>query len=307
MNLEKIITLANANSRLRFLAMVRSLRATGSDLPVWVIPYDEQKFELPAGCIWWEIPVILNWTTANKLWPAFRKIQCFSTTNYQFVDSDVIFLKEPSKVLKPLSGFVTCCTHWNNPDHTVTSETLNFLRSKTTTWQRLVFNSGQWACDRKLYKVEELINICEHMFRDTLFDNNYLYKDQAGINLLVNLKDVEISNLTLPPYNLESSWAGDYKQHYSRYWNRAETKPYLLHWAGCTMNEGSAADELFFGYLDAAELAEWHILENRNKLSANRLRGKIRKLSRLLRTIISSLSSALHQSPSNQSSATHLR
>ena len=39
MKLEKIITLASAPVRLRLLAMVRSLRAVGCQLPVWVIPY----------------------------------------------------------------------------------------------------------------------------------------------------------------------------------------------------------------------------------------------------------------------------
>jgi hypothetical protein len=49
MKIEKIITLANNKVRLRFLAMERSLRATGCQLPLLVIPYDDKLFELPGG------------------------------------------------------------------------------------------------------------------------------------------------------------------------------------------------------------------------------------------------------------------
>jgi hypothetical protein len=38
MKIDKIISMANQKVRLRFLAMERSLRATGCQLPLWVIP-----------------------------------------------------------------------------------------------------------------------------------------------------------------------------------------------------------------------------------------------------------------------------
>jgi len=105
MKLEKIISLANKKSEIRFSAMIRSLRATGCNLPVWVIPYNDEKFELPENCIWWEIPEILSWISENNLFPGFRKIQCLTTENYQFVDSDIIFFKKPKFSLSALSRF----------------------------------------------------------------------------------------------------------------------------------------------------------------------------------------------------------
>ena len=68
MKLEKIITMASAPVRLRLLAMVRSLRATGCQLPVWVIPYSddaESEFQLPEGCEWRHVPEVSEWSHAS--------------------------------------------------------------------------------------------------------------------------------------------------------------------------------------------------------------------------------------------------
>jgi len=64
MKIDQIISMANQKVRLRFLAMEHSLRATGSELPIWVIPYDDNLFELPEGFTWWEIPETRNWLKA---------------------------------------------------------------------------------------------------------------------------------------------------------------------------------------------------------------------------------------------------
>src|SRR6478609_7478064 len=104
MQLEKIISLANENTRLRFLAMERSLRATGCTLPLWVIPYDDNRFELPPNAIWWQIDNIITWLEGKMASKPKRKYQCMLEGNYQFVDADVIFLKNPETALANLSG-----------------------------------------------------------------------------------------------------------------------------------------------------------------------------------------------------------
>lgn len=254
MQIAKIISLANKKTELQFLAMCRSLRLTGCDLPIWVIPYDNNKFDLPGNCIWWEIPDIVNWVDGNNLWPAFKKIQCLLTDNYQFVDSDVIFLQNPSLVLNPMKGFITSCTHWNNPTETVNEETITFFEQKSTTWPKLIFNSGQWACDTQLYDLIELIHFCENNYLDTLFHKNYLYKDQAGINLLVNYKNIDVCNLTLPPYNMDSTWAGDYLTAARiNYLEKSNSKPYLIHWAGVRIKNNEGIHKYLFDLLDEHE------------------------------------------------------
>lgn len=154
MKIEKIITLTSADdwNRLRFLAMERSLRAVGCDLPLWVIPFDEKRFDLPENAIWVMDENLFKWLNANSAHPLTRKYICLLYANYHFVDTDIIFLKNPQQVLKEYKGFITSCGHWNNPhNQTYTNQSLQLLKSKSSLWQKNVFNSGQFACDIALY------------------------------------------------------------------------------------------------------------------------------------------------------------
>ena len=207
MQLEKIITLANKKVLLRFLAMERSLRATGCKLPLWVIPYDDDRFELPENAMWWPIPEISDWLKKEQAHPTCIKYQCLTTSNYQYVDSDVIFLQNPEQVLTEKKGFITSCGHWRHPALTVTAQSTAILRERSTHWMQQVFNAGQYACDRALYTTPELQKRClDPRYAETCLQSKYL--DQPGLNLLVHLAQVPIHNLTLPPYGMESTWAG---------------------------------------------------------------------------------------------------
>jgi hypothetical protein len=266
MKLEKIISLASRPVRLRLLAMIRSLRQTGCDLPVLVIPYDdkpESRFALPDGCEWWEMPEVLEWARAIGAHPMVRKYQCFLTGNYQYADSDVIFLRNPVDVLAAETGFVASCGHWRNPEHTTTEQTDAIFRRHSTNWQSRIFNAGQFACDRPLFAsfaalraaVEDPAHVASVLNPIT---------EQPGINLLRLLSGVPMSNLTLPPVNMESTWAGDYLDaDFARDWQREKPgenggrQPYLIHWAGMPMDQESPIHELFYAQLSAAERAEW--------------------------------------------------
>lgn len=288
MKLEKIITLASPGVRLRFLAMERSLRATGCNLPLLVIPYDNNRFDLPANSSWWENKDLINWLDEYKVFPATRKYQCFLTSNYQFVDSDIIFLTNPEVTLSPTQGFVTSCIHWVNTIHTYTSESLAYLESKTTTWQKYMFNSGQFACDRELYTLLDLKTSCLK-YKSTLLLDTPIYKDQPAINFLVHLSAIPVSNLTLPPYNMESTWAGSYNnKDYKKYWAEENKKPYLIHWAGCEMNTGRPIDELFLDYLTNKEKEEWTTsLKNKKEPFLNKIRTRVSKFKNGLKLMLS--------------------
>lgn len=256
MKLEKIISLANRKVRLRFLAMECSLRATGCQLPLWVIPYDDDLFELPEGSQWWTIPAITDWLQAENAHPMMRKYQCLTTQNYQFVDADVCFLRNPESVLEPYSGFITSCGHWRNPAGTFTPASLRQLASKNTLWQQNVFNAGQFACDRTLYTAKSLLATAMHPeFIDTCV--RWEHNDQPGLNLLVLSSDVEVTNLTLPPLKMESTWAGDYPKEYIHYWHNRERKPYLIHWAGIPMDTPRPLNSIFYSFLTPMEQQEW--------------------------------------------------
>ena len=260
MNLEKIITLASAPVRLRLLAMVRSLREVGCALPVWVIPYADDegsRFPLPEGCEWWETPEVIEWSNRIGAHAMTRKYQCFLTGNYQYVDTDVIFLRNPAEVLSPMEGFVASCGHWRDPGHTFTAQSQALFRKHSTNWQRGVFNAGQFACDRPLFASFEALHALVHApeYTETCL---YPISEQPGINLLRLLSGVPISNVTLPPVCMESTWAGDYRDaDYAAYWRDETKKPYLIHWAGAHMHVPSPIHELFYRQLTPAEREEW--------------------------------------------------
>ncbi|HVX25699.1 MAG TPA: putative nucleotide-diphospho-sugar transferase [Parafilimonas sp.] len=290
MQLEKIISLANNKTRLRLLAMIRSLRASGCNLPVWIIPFDNDRFELPVNCAWWENKNITGWLDANHAHKVMRKYQCLLESNYQFVDSDVIFLKNPENILNDFSGFVTSCGHWHNPDHTTTKEVLEYFNKRTTIWQQKVFNSGQFACDKALYDFDNLKQTAElPAYKSTCVD--FKYHEQPGVNLLVNLTGIPVTNITLQPYYMESTWAGDYTdENYERFWKNEQHKPYIIHWAGCDMNINRPIDELFLAFLTKNEKEEWHKKVLETGAIKNSFNKKLKRKLSKIKTAVRSLS-----------------
>jgi hypothetical protein len=256
MKIDKIISMANQNVQLRFLAMERSLRATGCNLPLWVIPYDDNLFDLPDGSTWWNIPEISDWLGQEKARPVMRKYQCLTTENYQFVDADVCFLRNPEQILEPYSGFVTSCGHWRDVAQTVTPESADLFASKTTLWHKNVFNTGQFACDQKIYSIEELKKVSmSPNFVNTCL--RFKFHEQPGLNLLVLETGIKVTNLTLPPISMESTWAGDYPGEYDHYWSIREHKPYLIHWAGTPLDIPRPINQIFYNFLTPSEKLEW--------------------------------------------------
>ncbi len=232
--------------------MERSLRATGCDLPILVIPYNENKFELPAGSEWWEISNFLDWIDVNGRCAVMRKYQALLACNYQFVDTDVVFVRNPSDVLEAVSGFVTSCGHWRNPAHTLTKQSERILKERSTMWQSRVFNTGQFASERRIVEFETLKELSEDVrYRQTILDHDF--HEQPGIVLLVNLLADSITNLTFPPFSMESTWAGDYDMAYESYWTNPDRRPYLIHWAGEKVDPGKDISQLFLQFLTETE------------------------------------------------------
>ncbi len=290
MIIDKIISLANAKVRLQFLAMERSLRAVGCQLPILVIPYDEDIFELPKGSSWWEVPEITKWLESENAHPVMRKYQCLTVNNYQFVDSDICFLRNPEDVLRPHSGFITSCGHWQNPGHTYTAESQRWISQKTTLWQRNVFNSGQFACDRSLYSVDELQATAGNpdLIRTCI---QFQHNEQPGMNLLVWKAGVEILNLTLPPVRMESTWAGDYPAEYEQYWQDPHRKPYLIHWAGNKPSDSSRRpiDQIFYSFLTLEETADWNEQVKQLRLKQHQQEHSFRAVARKVKHTVQTI------------------
>jgi len=292
MQLKQIITLANESVKLRFLAMERSLRAVGCDLPLRVIPYDDRKFDLPGNATWWEMPGISAWVKKWGAHPTMRKYQCFTEGHYQFVDADVCFLRNPEEVLARHEGFVTSCGHWHNPAETVTEESRRYFAERSTTWQSRIFNTGQFACGPVLYSEEDVKAQAEKPeFRATCVE--LPHHEQPGINMLVIASGVEITNLTLPPSRMESTWAGDYGANFRDYWTDAERMPYIIHWAGVNGRTDLPVNEIFLSYLTAAERAEvgnqWKTKAEKKRREGQTLNKRVRKVGRAAKAFVNTL------------------
>lgn len=279
MKIDKVITLANKNVQIPFLAMERSLRATGCKLPLYVIPFDEQTFDLPENAHWWIEEAFITWLKEQRGLPVMRKYQCLLSSRYQFIDSDVIFLKNPEVVLSPYEGFVTSCCHWHNPNEALTPESKAFFEEKTTVWQHQVFNSGQFACSEQMYTLGALQEVTQHpQFRVTCLQHHF--HEQPGLNMLVFGSDISVTNLTLPPFCMESSWAGDYDgPDFKRTWKNKERMPYLIHWAGTKMCPDKPISQLFYQYLNSEEINTF----NHQQAQSKRTLSLIQRLSRAVK------------------------
>ena len=281
--------MANVRTRLPFLAMERSLRATGCTLPLWVIPYNEDLFDLPRDAQWWSNEAINEWLRQNAssghASNVMRKYQCLLEDNYLFVDSDVIFLRNPQDALSKASDFVTFCCHWTCPIDTTTESSLLLYRERSTTWQRWVFNSGQFACDKRLYDLAGLIATAElpEAVETCL---KLPYHEQPGVNLLVLLSGRPINNLTLPPLNLESSWAGHYKGLGSPKWGGSSNQPFLLHWAGRKCDGREGVDELMLKHLSNSERLDYLSSLSPAPSLYERTKWFVRDLYRTVRNVI---------------------
>lgn len=282
MKLETIITLASKPVELMFRAMERSLRATGCGLPIQVIPFSDERFTLPDNAFWWEVPEFLSWIDRAGSRPVMRKYQALLAENYQFVDTDIVFLRDPAEVLAKHSGLVTCCGHWHNPGETLTEQAQTIYRARSTVWQAKVFNTGQFACDRALYDLMGLKTIAEDArYRETILDNRF--HEQPGIVLLAHLSGVGITNLTLPPNAMESTWAGDYPAEFEHYWKDPQRKPYLIHWAGTKMDPERPISELFHAWLTPEERDLFESRQLTMRAGKIRLQGLPRRLARRVR------------------------
>ena len=99
MKIDKIISLANRKVRLPFLVMERSLRAVGCDLPLLVIPYDDDLFKLPPNAEWWGSRKFSDWLQRKHGHRMMAKYLCLTEENYSYFDTDLMILEDFRSIL----------------------------------------------------------------------------------------------------------------------------------------------------------------------------------------------------------------
>ena len=255
MKIDKIITLANRKVRLPFLVMERSLRAVGCDLPLLVIPYDDDLFELPPNAEWWESRKFSDWLRRNQGHRTMAKYRCLSQENYSYFDTDLLILDDFRSILARHQNFVVADTEWSKPFCNTTPDSAVILSERTSLFRLKIFNSGHFSCDRRLYTEDEIMEVSEKpQYRSTCLE--YPLHEQPGINLLVALSNIEITNLSLPPNDMGSTMAVDYYGEWKSLL-QGDKRPYFMHYAGSVLLEDLPINRLFYDFLTSAERTEW--------------------------------------------------
>ncbi len=312
MKCEHIVALANQAVDVEFRAMERSLRATGCDAPLRVIPYSEELFDLPANAAWWHTPV--KWMKQHfggvLRHPFQYRYYLLSCGGFQVADSDIIFLRDPAEVLAPHRGLVASCHQWHVPHFVGPSATIEALQQMSPTWQARLFNAGQFALESPVYSEAQLLAALKD--RETsrhVFINESPW-DQGGLNYIVAKERVPIVNLTFPPYNMASTWAGDYPGDYEGYWSD-DNRPYLIHWAGPTLDEPRPINELFLNFLTRDEVVQWkekqQIRFAKQRDAYRRSLGTLRRLVHDTKQLIKKSSPALAENLKRYSASTGVK
>jgi hypothetical protein len=279
---DRIMTLADSKVRLQFLAFERSLRAVGCDLPLLVFPYGKDRFDLPRNAEWWDEKEFTSWLEQHKAHALMLKYFCLTQANFAFFDCDICFIEDFRKPLAQQNGFVVADTEASKPGWSSTPELANVLARQTSLWSLRLFNVGHFACDIPLYSRAGLRSTCEK-YRETCLD---FHMEQPGINLLVGLTGVRVTNLCLPPYNMESTMAIDYPAEWENLWEKGR-RPYFIHYAGRCVGRYPIG-RIFYDYLSQEERKEWAANEAKTHDSVRWLRvwpWQIRLLNRLVQII----------------------
>ena len=284
MNVEKIITLANRKVKISFLVFERSLRAVGCDLPLLVIPYGNDRFELPSNAEWWDSQGFVSWLHQQKAHPMMAKYRCLTEANYAYFDTDICVLDDFRPILAPHTNFVVADTEWSKPEGATPTEAIAILSQKSSLWMLSLFNAGHFACDHALYSEAEIQSVSEEYRKPCL---EFPHHDQPGMNVLVSVSNIEVTNLCLPPYRMESTMATDYRGEWEGVWSRGH-RPYFMHYAGSALTPDNPISGLYYDFMSKAERAEWTAMEEKKrkaKLWLQKWPLLVRMLNRMVRIV----------------------
>jgi len=272
MEIEKIITTANRKVKLQFTVMERSLRATGCDLPLKVIPFGDDLFDLPANAEWIVDEAIFAMLKENGALMLCRKYLALMQASCAYFDTDLVHLSNPQEFLAPLpeTAFVVADTEWNKARWTFTPETRAMYLRKTTLWLLTNFNSGFFAYKSPLVGVEEIKELLSSPVLGKMGRGlSPSYSDQEGMNYLAHIGGANVTNLCLPPFFMESTMARDYSGEVYRTME-ASRRPPFLHFAGKAWDLSTDLAGIFLDFLTVEEAREFHTAQQERLLLEKR-------------------------------------
>ena len=181
MDIDRIITMASQGVRIQFLAFERSLRAVGCDLPLLVIPYDQDdKFDLPRNAEWWQKEEFASWLKEHQAHPTWRSTLSHRGKLRLFRYRYLLHRGLPHN----LSSADWICRRGYRTDQVWRSLHTGVDGSAlqgNQLWPLKLFNTGHFASDTPLYSLADLESTCEKYKETCLLSPHH---EQPGINLL---------------------------------------------------------------------------------------------------------------------------
>ncbi|MEQ1841589.1 MAG: hypothetical protein ABL994_14370 [Verrucomicrobiales bacterium] len=207
--------MASPAVRLDFLVMERTLRATGCDLPLYVIPYTDEPFDLPENAQWLVDEKLFAHLALHQSARPCRKFLALTQSNAAFFDADIIHLRDPRKELDcmPTDDFVVADTEWNKARWTFSGATRRVYQRKSSLWLLDNFNTGFFAFEKPVLTRDQIFDfIADPEWGRCTRKECVIAGEQPGLNWLVHLSGRTVVNLCLPPRRMESTMAVDYTE-----------------------------------------------------------------------------------------------
>ena len=265
--INRIITMASPAVRLEFLVMERTLRATGCDLPLYVIPYRDESFELPENAQWLRDEELFAHISKHQSARPCRKFLALMQADAAFFDADIIHLRDPRTELGILDAdvFAVADTEWNKARWTFSEATRRVYQRKSSLWLLDNFNTGFFAFEEPVVTRKQIFDfIGDPVWGRCAREESVTRGEQAALNWLVHLSGRTVLNLCLPPRRMESTMAVDFthmvegtlavesNQDYQALLEGADG-PMFLHFAGGTQFSKSQISDIFVNALTPEE------------------------------------------------------
>ena len=233
--------------------MERTLRATGCDLPLYVIPYRDESFELPENAQWLRDEELFAHISKHQSARPCRKFLALMQADAAFFDADIIHFRDPRTELGSLDAnvFAVADTEWNKARWTFSEATRRVYQRKSSLWLLDNFNTGFFAFEEPVVTRKQIFDfIGDPVWGRCAREESVTRGEQAALNWLVHLSGRTVVNLCLPPRRMESTMAVDYTEFDDVPWADA---PMFLHFAGGVHHTQARIAEIFVKALTPEE------------------------------------------------------
>jgi hypothetical protein len=254
-----------ANDRVRdhAIALLNSIRRYDSEIPVVLIPYDENYLQIAAELkerfgveVYGDLEFIdrlskrLHETFGEKFFARpnqFRKQACWfgPFDEFLYIDTDIVVFERIIDNLNYLKDFDFLCCDYQHKGGLTNLFMPKILKDKVFTEAELqdTFNGGWWASKKNLLSESDLYETFQECAaHPEYFDFSQKTSDQPIINYMILKRVAERFNIVRRPGGAPGNWAGS--PQFKPIADHRLTDPSInqslqyLHWAGIRIEPG---------------------------------------------------------------------